>query len=143
MLAEVEPDLHLWQGSASEDGEAVRRAGVRWCLDLAGAARPAWLPAGCAWCCRVIPDGPGVTLPWLQETVGLVLEALRHGPALVICGGGVSRSSLVTAAVIMAMEELPSARAVAALRARKPDANPHPYFLDLLAQYGRTLGVES
>jgi protein-tyrosine phosphatase len=113
-------------------GEVVA-AGIRTAFDLTGAGSAATLePAGIRVVNRAIPDGAAPPMEWLEETVELVREAMRVGPVLVHCAQGISRSSLVTVATVMAELGVGRDEALAVVRQSRPWAYPCPAMMDLL-----------
>jgi len=97
------PDYPLWLGNEGDiqDIRAVFSQGIEVLVDLAAHEPPRHLPRETLYCHIPLIDGPD-NPPWLvQLAVGTVMHLLKSNvPALVYCGGGVSRSPCIAAAAI-------------------------------------------
>jgi hypothetical protein len=113
-------------------------AGIRCVVDLAGAQQDA---PGTTYVLvqRPIPDGVAPPGDWLLETVRVVIEAMGHGNVLVHCGAGISRSSLVTIATIMALTGMGREQAAEVVRRARPWANPCQPMWEMLGEVGEML----
>lgn len=90
---------------------------------------------------KMIPDrAPAPTLDWLREQVEFIDEQRRAGrPVFVHCVAGISRSSLVTTAYLMWRDRCTRDEALARIRTRRPIAEPNQVFMELLAEWEKTL----
>lgn len=90
-----------------------------------------------------IPDAefPGVT--WLDSVVTAVLALRAMGcDVLVHCAAGVSRSSLVTCAVLMDRHKIGCEEALAIVRKGRPVASPNSSFMEGLKKYEEYLAIQ-
>jgi hypothetical protein len=90
-----------------------------------------------------IVDGePVPALDWLRSQVKFIDQQRKEGRAVFVhCDAGVSRSGLVSAAYFMWRDHLMRADALAFLRRRRPEVKPNPGFMDLLAEWEKSLGL--
>jgi hypothetical protein len=132
-MTEIEPGL--WQGSAV----AAVPPGIDCLVNLAEGHEPGFrLPPGAFVRLMLAPiqDGPYRGDAWLASTVDTVLQWRAEGlSVLVCCQAGLSRSSLVMAAVLMTAHQWTAAQALTFLVARRPQANPNAAFRRALADY--------
>ncbi len=83
---------------------------------------------------------PAPSLDWLHDAVKWVDEQRRAGrTTFVHCQAGISRAAMVTAAYLMYDRGWTRDRALRHIRAERPQIAPNPAFLDLLAEYERSL----
>ncbi len=88
-----------------------------------------------------IPDGhksPGID--WLRRMVEFVHARRREGMTTYIhCNAGVSRSGLVITAYVMHQRHWTRDRALAFVRAKRPQLQPNPTFMQLLTEWEEVL----
>jgi len=92
---------------------------------------------------------PGITLLFIfvEDGVPLPIDALRKGVefvrsekaqghnVLIACGAGISRSVAFAVAVLKEEEDLSLREALGQVRAKHPEAMPHPALLKSLSEY--------
>ena len=84
-----------------------------------------------------IMDGPYPGMAWLKMAVAIV-EALmeNHNAILIHCRGGVSRSAMLTAAVVMKKNGWRDYhKTLNFIAERNPDVDPAPHFCKLLKEF--------
>jgi hypothetical protein len=98
------------------------------------------------YCCEVhlwerIPDAePAPTLDWLRRMVDFVDQHRRAGRTTYVhCFAGVSRSGMVVAAYLMFKHRWTRDETLAFMRQQRPSVRPNPAFMELLAEWERTL----
>jgi len=72
---------------------------------------------------------------FLPSVVAFVDEARRHGPVLVHCVAGVSRSPALAVCYLHERHGLSLPAALDHVRSRRTQANPHPLFLRVIQEY--------
>jgi len=79
-------------------------------------------------------------LPWLKRVVAFITEQRDAGRTTYIhCMNGVNRSAMVTIAYLMAKHDLSRDQALALVRAKRPQVQPNPDLMRLLAEWETTL----
>jgi hypothetical protein len=88
-----------------------------------------------------IPDtAPGPELDWLRQQVDWVADRRKDGQTTFVhCRNGVSRSSLVVTAYLMARNNWTRDEALAYVRKKRPEARPNPAFMRRLLEWERVL----
>ncbi len=97
----------LWLGTAADarNVEGVVGRGIIAVVDLAMEERPIVFPRDVVYCRIPLVDGAGNRPEIIRGAVVLVASFLESGvPMLVACGGGMSRSPIVVAAAIAAID---------------------------------------
>ncbi|NWX93995.1 DUS15 phosphatase, partial [Nothoprocta pentlandii] len=86
-----------------------------------------------------LPDTPEANIKkHFRECIGFIHQCrLRGGNCLVHCLAGISRSTTVVVAYVMAVTELGCAEALEAIRTVRPMANPNAGFRRQLDEFGR------
>jgi hypothetical protein len=88
-----------------------------------------------------IRDGaPAPSLDWLRKRVEFVAAQRRAGITVFIhCDAGISRSAMVAAAYLMERDGVSRDDALRLLRTRREVVRPNQAFMELLAEWKRTL----
>ncbi|KFP89755.1 Dual specificity protein phosphatase 15, partial [Apaloderma vittatum] len=88
-----------------------------------------------------LPDTPEANIKrHFKECITFIHQCrLRGGNCLVHCLAGISRSTTVVVAYVMAVTELSSQEVLEAIRTVRPVANPNPGFRQQLAEFSGTL----
>jgi hypothetical protein len=106
-MNQIKP-YQLWVGHAG-DGRALREAldrGIRAVVQLAVEELPLQFPREVVYCRFPLLDGTGNDPGLLQLAINSVATLLQQGtPALVCCGGGMSRSPAIVAAAMSRVEQ--------------------------------------
>ncbi|NXA55132.1 DUS15 phosphatase, partial [Nothocercus julius] len=86
-----------------------------------------------------LPDTPEANIKkHFRECIGFIHQCrLRGGNCLVHCLAGISRSTTVVVAYVMAVTELSCPEVLEAIRTVHPIANPNPGFRRQLDEFGR------
>jgi hypothetical protein len=83
---------------------------------------------------------PGPDMDMLEKMVDFVDARMREGDTVFVhCRNGVSRSGLVVTAYLMRKHSWPRDQALAFLRTRRPEARPHPAFMQRLLEWERVV----
>ncbi|NXS44132.1 DUS15 phosphatase, partial [Balaeniceps rex] len=85
-----------------------------------------------------LPDTPEANIKrHFKECISFIHQCRLHGGnCLVHCLAGISRSTTVVVAYVMAVTELSCQEVLEAVRAVRPVANPNPGFRQQLAEFG-------
>jgi hypothetical protein len=84
---------------------------------------------------------PAPDLDWLRRMVEAIDANRRAGrTTFVHCRNGVSRSGMVVTAYLMWKNGWTRDEALAFVRTKRPETRPNPAFMELLAEWERTLG---
>lgn len=82
-----------------------------------------------------IYDGPYLGLEWLKMAVGIVELLMQENVVYIHCHAGISRSSMLTAAVVMKKMGLNAADTLTFIAEKNPNVAPAYNFLKMLKQY--------
>ena len=84
-----------------------------------------------------IEDGPCPGLPWLQSAVSVAQAFRKNHNILIHCRGGVSRSVMLTAAILMETNEfyMNVDNSLNFIASKNPSIDPAPRFINLLKEY--------
>lgn len=125
----------LWIGRAVSRPPAGTRAVVNLCRreDPYKLEASLWEP--------VMEAGKDPDLAWLGRVVGFIDTQRRAGqPTYVHCLAGMNRSGTAVAAYLMYEHRWGRDEAVAFLRKKRPQVQPHPTMMSLLAEWEQSLG---
>jgi hypothetical protein len=87
-----------------------------------------------------ILDGKAPGIDWMRRMVRFVASQRQSGVTVYVhCNAGVSRSGLVVTAYVMEEHGWGRDRALAFVRSKRPQLQPNPAFLELLAGWERAL----
>lgn len=140
-------DENLFQGSCPENPEDLfceetRKRKIDAIINLMSYEEDQyfpWVPQVDAYIRFPIYDGPSPGLAWLKTAVG-VAESLRAKyPLLVHCQMGISRSTTLTAAILMSEKRWARDKALEMIAKINPKIDPNTYFLKLLKEYEQDL----
>lgn len=133
----IRPWLYVGKFSETQDDDLLRRREIGAMLQLADVVKQADIPS------LYIPVEDGEPLPHDLLRMGVEFVRLekalgRH--VLIACGMGISRSAAFTIAALKEEENLGLLEAFKQVRAKHPDAMPHPeLWKSLCAYYGEAV----
>ena len=85
-------------------------------------------------------DAPGLNIEWLKEATGFVADQRKKGRTVYVhCAFGINRSAMVSTAYLMKDRGWTRDEALKYIRAKRPQANPNPAFMDLLLEWEKDL----
>lgn len=128
----IRPWLYVGKFSETQDDVMLRRRGIGAMLQLADSVRQPGIPS------LYVPVEDGEPLP--QDMLRMGVEFVRLEKALgrnvlIACGAGISRSATFTIAALKEEEALSLLDAFQQVRARHPEAMPHPALWKSLCEY--------
>jgi hypothetical protein len=83
---------------------------------------------------------PAPSLDWLRQQISFIESERAAGRIVFVhCRNGVSRSGMVMAAYLMWREKWSRDKALEFLRSRRPGVRPNPAFMQLLAEWEKSL----
>jgi predicted protein tyrosine phosphatase len=128
----IRPWLYVGKFSETQDDELLRRREIGAMLQLADSVKQEGIPS------LYIPVEDGEPLP--HDVLRMGIEFVRLEKALgrnvlIACGMGISRSAAFTIAALKEEEGLSLLEALRQVRARHPDAMPHPKLWRSLCEY--------
>lgn len=127
-------DLAVANLEAACDLEALTRHGIRAVVDASNRDGNPRFP-GIRYCEVRIADPDERLAEFLPGLVAFIDEARRHGPVLLHCVAGVSRSPALAICYLHERHGLPILAALQQVRSRRVQANPHPLFLRVIQDY--------
>ncbi|KAM8798200.1 dual specificity protein phosphatase 15 [Eudromia elegans] len=136
-MSRVLPGLYLGSFIDAKDMEQLSRNGITHIVSIHEAPQP--LLQDITYLRIPLPDTPEANIKkHFRECIGFIHQCrLRGGSCLVHCLAGISRSTTVVVAYVMAVTELSCAEVLAAVRTVRPMANPNPGFRRQLEEFGR------
>jgi len=128
----IRPWLFIGKFSETQDDDLLRRREIGAMLQLADIVKQEGIPS------LYIPVEDGEPLP--HDVLRMGIEFVRLEKALgrnvlIACGMGISRSAAFTIAALKEEEGLSLLEALRQVRARHPDATPHPKLWTSLCEY--------
>lgn len=85
-----------------------------------------------------IADGPNPGMDWLKMAVGIVESLMEKHTVYIHCRGGISRSAMLAAAVLMKVKKWRSHdKALNFLAEKNPSIDPAPNFVKILKEFER------
>jgi len=127
-------DLALGSLETASDFEALTRHGIRAIVDASHREGNPRFP-GILYHEVPIDDPDERLAAFLPGMVAFVDEARRHGPVLLHCVAGISRSPALALCYLHERHGLTLAAALDHIRSRRGQANPHPLFLHVIQEY--------
>jgi protein-tyrosine phosphatase len=127
-------DLAVGSLVAASDFEALTRHGIRAVVDASNHRENSRFP-GIHYHEVPIDDPDQRLTAFLPGVVAFVDEARRHGPVLLHCVAGISRSPVLALCYLHERHGLSLAAALEHVRSRRAQANPHPLFLRMVHEY--------
>jgi protein-tyrosine phosphatase len=127
MTREIIPGL-LWVGNAfdARDVKLVLQTGIAAVIDLAIEELPAVLPRELVYCRFPLVDGQGNSPAIIEAAINTAVTLVTSKvPTLISCGGGMSRSPAIAAAVLAQINHIPPDAAMKQVAAAGPhDVTP-------------------
>lgn len=127
-------DLAVGSLVAASDLDTLTRHGIRAIVDASNRAENPRFP-GILYHEVPIDDPDERLAEFVPGVVAFVDEARRHGPVLVHCVAGVSRSPALAVCYLHERHGLSLPAALDHVRSRRAQANPHPLFLRVIQEY--------
>jgi protein-tyrosine phosphatase len=128
----IRPWLHVGRFRETQDDDTLRRREIGAMLQLADSVKQEGIPS------LYVPveDGEPLPIDALRMGVEFVrLEKALGRKVLIACGMGISRAATFTIAVLVEEEGLGLHEAFRQVRARHPEALPHPVLWQSLCEY--------
>lgn len=129
-------DLAVGSLAAASDLQALTRHGIRAIVDASNHEGNPRFP-GIRYHEVRIDDPDERLAEFLPGVVAFVDEARRHGPVLLHCVAGISRSPALAVCYLHERHGLSLPEALDHVRSRRLQANPHPLFLRVIQEYYR------
>jgi protein-tyrosine phosphatase len=127
-------DLAVGSLVAASDLDTLTRRGIRAVVDASNREENPRFP-GILYHEVPIDDPDERLAEFVPGVVAFVDEARRHGPVLVHCVAGVSRSPALAVCYLHERHGLSLPAALDHVRSRRAQANPHPLFLRVIQEY--------
>jgi len=127
-------DLAVGSLVAASDLDTLTRHGIRAIVDASNREENPRFP-GILYHEVPIDDPDERLAEFLPGVVAFVDAARRHGPVLVHCVAGVSRSPALAVCYLHERHGLSLPAALDHVRSRRTQANPHPLFLRVIQEY--------
>ena len=127
-------DLAVGSLVAASDLGSLTRHGIRAIVDASNRQENPRFP-GILYHEVPIDDPDERLAEFLPGVVAFVDKARRHGPVLLHCVAGISRSPALALCYLHERQGLTLAAALDHIRSRRAQANPHPLFLRVIQEY--------
>ncbi|XP_066479802.1 dual specificity protein phosphatase 15 [Tiliqua scincoides] len=135
-MNKILPGLYLGNFIDAKDLDQLRQHSITHIVSIHESPQP-FIP-GIAYLRITLPDMPEANIKkHFKECIHFIHSCrLRGGNCLVHCLAGVSRSTTIVLAYIMAVTQLNWREALEAVKVVRPVANPNPGFRQQLEEYG-------
>ncbi|XP_013054001.1 dual specificity protein phosphatase 15 [Anser cygnoides] len=135
-MSKILPGLYLGNFIDAKDLEQLSRNKITHIVSIHESPQP--LLQDITYLRIPLPDTPEANIKkHFKECISFIHQCRLHGGnCLVHCLAGISRSTTVVVAYVMAVTELSSQEVLEAIRSVRPVANPNPGFRQQLEEFG-------
>ncbi|KAM6319423.1 dual specificity protein phosphatase 15 [Podargus strigoides] len=135
-MSQILPGLYLGNFIDAKDLEQLSRNKITHIVSIHESPQP--LLQDITYLRIPLPDTPEANIKrHFKECISFIHQCRLHGGnCLVHCLAGISRSTTVVVAYVMAVTELSCQEVLEAIRTVRPVANPNPGFRQQLAEFG-------
>ncbi|XP_074744200.1 dual specificity protein phosphatase 15 isoform X2 [Strix uralensis] len=135
-MSQILPGLYLGNFIDAKDLEQLSRNKITHIVSIHESPQP--LLQDITYLRIPLPDTPEANIKrHFKECISFIHQCRLHGGnCLVHCLAGISRSTTVVVAYVMAVTELSCQEVLEAVRTVRPVANPNPGFKQQLAEFG-------